>query len=155
MLPLSSCKNGSMLTISVLGWITVIAWTCAATSSFAFMSNTLTGLIIFNDPTFEPKPWHATVFLMAFLVIPLILNLYLRFVINWLETMGGILHVTFFVAIVATLCTLSKRSTPEFVFTTVHADAGWTNPGVAFSIGMLAVALPLNGPDGVLHMSML
>jgi amino acid transporter len=119
------------------------------------MSNTLTGLIVFNDPTFEPKDWHATVFLIAFLVIPLILNLYLRSIINWLETIGGLLHVIFFVGIVATLCTLSKRSTPEFVFKNLHTDAGWENPGVAFSIGMLALTTSIGGPDSLVHMGKL
>jgi amino acid transporter len=138
--------------ITSIGWVTVTAWICASTSSFAFIANTLSGLIIFNDSTFEPKAWHSTVFLIAFLVVPLILNLYLRTIINYLETIGGILHVLFFVAIVATLCTLSKRSTPEFVFKTVHTDAGWNNPGVAFSIGILATALPISGSDSVLHM---
>lgn len=119
------------------------------------MSNTLSGLIIFNSPDYEPKAWHSTVFLIAFLIVPLILNLYLRKIINYLETIGGIFHVVLFVAIVTTLCTLAKRSTPEFVFKTLHTDAGWDNPGVAFSIGMLATAYPISSFDGVLHMSKL
>ena len=124
------------LMISV-GWITVIAWICSCAGAFSFMSNTLSGLIIFNSPDYEPKAWHSTVFLIAFLLVPLVLNLYLRKIINYLETIGGIFHVILFVAIVATLCTLAKRSTPEYVFLTLHTDAGWTNPGIAFSIGML------------------
>lgn len=119
------------------------------------MSNTLSGLIIFNSPTYEPKAWHSTVFLIAFLIVPLVLNLYLRRIINYLETIGGVFHVVFFVVIITTLCTLSKRSTPEYVFKTLHTDAGWDNPGVAFSIGMLATAYPISSFDGVLHMSKL
>jgi amino acid transporter len=119
------------------------------------MANTLSGLIIFNSPDYESQPWHSTVFLIAFLLIPLLLNLYLRKIINWLETLGGILHIVFFVAVIATLTTLSKRSTPEYVFKTLHTDAGWENPGVAFSIGMLATAYPISSFDGVLHMSKL
>ncbi|KAI4952851.1 hypothetical protein J4E86_006387 [Alternaria arbusti] len=136
----------------IQGWITVIAWICSCAGAFSFMSNTLSGLIIFNSPSYEPKAWHSTVFLIAFLIVPLVLNLYLRKIINYLETIGGIFHVVFFVAIVATLCTLAKRSTPEYVFMTLHTDAGWENPGVAFSIGMLAVAYPISSFDGVLHM---
>lgn len=139
----------------IQGWITVIAWICSCAGAFSFMSNTLSGLIIFNSPSYEPKAWHSTVFLIAFLIVPLVLNLYLRKIINYLETIGGIFHVVFFVAIVATLCTLAKRSTPEYVFMTLHTDAGWENPGVAFSIGMLAVAYPISSFDGVLHMSKL
>jgi amino acid transporter len=119
------------------------------------MSNTLSGLIIFNSPNYEPKAWHSTVFLIVFLLVPLVLNLYLRKIINYLETIGGIFHVVLFIAIIATLSTLAKRSTAEYVFTTLHTDAGWTNNGVAFSIGMLAVVYPIGGFDGVLHMSKL
>ncbi|KAJ4312879.1 hypothetical protein N0V94_007219 [Neodidymelliopsis sp. IMI 364377] len=138
---------GSTLIATALGEMASI---CAG--AFSFMSNTLLGLIIFNKPDYEPQAWHPTVFLIAFLIIPLILNLYLRRIINYLETIGGVFHVVLFVAIITTLCTLSKRSTPEFVFTTLHTDAGWDNPGVAFSIGMLATAYPISSFDGVLHM---
>ncbi|KAF7453360.1 hypothetical protein A1F99_006180 [Pyrenophora tritici-repentis] len=116
------------------------------------MSNTLSGLIIFNSPSYEPQPWHSTVFLIAFLVVPLVLNLYLRQIINYLETVGGIFHVVLFVAVVMTLCTLAKHGTPTYVFKTLHTDAGWVNPRVAFSIGMLATAYPISSFDGVLHM---
>jgi amino acid transporter len=119
------------------------------------MANTLSGLIIFNCPAYEPKAWHSTMFLIAFLLVPLVLNLYLRKIINYLETIGGIFHVVLFVAVIAILCTLAKRSTPEYVFMTLHTDAGWSNPGVAFSIGTLAVVYPISGVDGVLHMSKL
>jgi amino acid transporter len=136
-----------------LGWITVIAWICNCAGAFASMSNTLSGLIIFNSPNYEPKGWHSTVFLVAFLLVPLVLNLYLRKIINYLETFGGIFHVVLFIAIIATLCTLAKRSTLEYVFMTLHTDAGWTNNGVSFSIGMLAVVYPISSFDGVLHMS--
>ncbi|KAA8624967.1 hypothetical protein TUN199_09426 [Pyrenophora tritici-repentis] len=136
----------------IQGWITVIAWVCSCAGAFSFMSNTLSGLIIFNSPSYEPQPWHSTVFLIAFLVVPLVLNLYLRQIINYLETVGGIFHVVLFVAVVMTLCTLAKHSTPTYVFKTLHTDAGWVNPRVAFSIGMLATAYPISSFDGVLHM---
>jgi amino acid transporter len=138
-----------------LGWITVIAWICNCAAALSVSSNTLSGLIIFNNPTYEPKAWHATLFLIALIILPVLLNLVIRRVINNLETAGGIFHVIFFVAIVATLTTLSKRSTPSFVFKTLHTDSGWDNPGVAFSIGMLATAFPISSFDGILHMSKL
>ncbi|KAF2864925.1 amino acid/polyamine transporter I [Massariosphaeria phaeospora] len=134
------------------GWITVIAWICNCAAATSISSNTLSGLIIFNNPSYEPKAWHATLFLIALIIVPVLMNLALRRVINYLETLGGILHVIFFVAVVATLTTLAKRSTPEFVFKTLHTNSGWDNPGVAFSIGMLATAYPISSFDGVLHM---
>ena len=116
-------------------------------------SNTMQYLIVFNNPNYEPKAWHATLFLIAFITIPVALNLALRKIINYLETIAGICHVMFFMGIIVTLCTLAKRSTPEFVFKTLHTGAGWTNPGVAFSIGLLGPAFSISSFDGVLHMS--
>jgi amino acid transporter len=136
-----------------IGWITVVAWICGCAGGFAYAANAILGLIVFNHPDFEVQPWHSTVILMGSLIVMLLLNLYLRKLVNWLETVGGILHVILFVTVITILCTLSKRSTPESVFKTLHTDAGWENPGVAFSIGLLTVAYPISMFDGVMHMS--
>lgn len=119
------------------------------------MSNTLSGLIIFNNPNYEPEDWHSTLFLIAFFSVPLVLNFWSRKIINYLEIIGGIFHVVLFVAIITILCICAKRSTPGYVFMTLHTDAGWTDSVVAFSIGMLAPVYPISGFDGVLHMSKL
>jgi hypothetical protein len=116
-------------------------------------SNTMTGLIVFNNPMYEPKAWHATLFLIGFIIVPVLLNLALRKIINYLENISGILHFIFFIGILTTLGTLAKHSTPAFVFKTLNTDAGWENPGVAFSIGMLSTAYNISSFDGVLHMS--
>lgn len=136
-----------------VGWITVIAWVCNCAASVSVSSNAVSGLIIFNNPNYEPKAWHATLLLITLIILPVAINLYLRKIVNYLETIGGVFHVIFFVSIVATLLALAKRSTPEFVFKTLHTDSGWNNPGIAFSIGMLATAYPISSFDGVLHMS--
>ncbi|RYN15833.1 hypothetical protein AA0119_g13440 [Alternaria tenuissima] len=136
----------------IQGWITVIAWVCSCAGAFSFMSNTLSGLIIFNNPNYEPEDWHSTLFLIAFFSVPLVLNFWSRKIINYLEIIGGIFHVVLFVAIITILCICAKRSTPGYVFMTLHTDAGWTDSVVAFSIGMLAPVYPISGFDGVLHM---
>jgi amino acid transporter len=67
---------------------------------------------------------------------------------------GGICHVLFFIISIITLVCLAKRSTADFVFNTVtHDISGWTNPTVAFNIGLLTVVFPITSFDGVLHMS--
>jgi amino acid transporter len=137
------------------GWITVIAWLCSMAGAFSVMSNTLSGLIIFNNPTYQPKSWHGTLFLITSVVICLSPNLRLRRIINYLESIGGFLHVVNFVVVIVTLLSLAKKSTPKFVFKTLHTGSGWKSPGTAFSIGMLTTAWSISCFDGVLHMSML
>lgn len=110
--------------------------------------------MFFWDPSYEMPRWHATLMMIGFTVLTLLLNLFLRRIFNVLETLGGVFHVLFFVAIIAIMATLGERSSPEFVFTElVSGVSGWTNPGVCFNIGLLTTLLPLTGADSVLHMS--
>ena len=82
----------------------------------------------------------------AFIVIPLVANIYFRKVLNALETFGGILHIVFFIVSIITLAVMAQRSTNDFVFKTlVTGVSGWTNPGVSFGIGLLTVVFPLAG----------
>jgi choline transport protein len=63
-----------------------------------------------------------------------------------LEAAGGILHLVFFIATIATLSAMTERSTTEFVFKTITTGlSGWSNPGVSFGIGLLTAVFPLAG----------
>jgi amino acid transporter len=135
------------------GWITVFAWIVNVGGSLSVLANMVQGLIIFNNENYEPQRWHATMFMWAFIVVPVLCNLFLRRILNTLETVGGIFHVLFFIAAIATLTTLSERSSTEFVFKTLTTDmSGWTNPGIAWSLGLLTTVFPITSFDGVLHM---
>ena len=92
--------------------------------------------------------------MFAFAIIPAICNFWTRRILNKLEMIGGICHVAFFLISVITLGVMARRSTSEFVFKTLTNDiSGWTNPCVAWSLGLLTVAFPTTGVDGMLHMS--
>jgi hypothetical protein len=73
-------------------------------------------------------------------------NFYFKRLLNTLETIGGILHVVFFIVTIVVLTVLAQRSTTDFVFKTlVTGVSGWTNPGVSFGIGLLTVIFPVAG----------
>jgi len=131
---------------NVAGWITVFAWITTTAASPAYLANVVQGLVIFNYPTYEPQRWHATMIMWAFIFVPVIWNLWFRRLLNTLEMVGGICHVVFFITAVVTLAVLARRSSTEFVFNTLTHDlSGWTNPTVAWSIGLLTVAFPITG----------
>lgn len=156
-----------------LGWITVFAWMTNVGGSLVVLASMVQGLIIFNDATYVPQGWHAALLMWAFIAVPVACNLWLRRTFNTLETIGGVCHVVFFFACTITLVVLARRSTADFVFTTlIHDVSGWTNPAAAWSIGLLTVTFPITsksgdmyaisytctkieliGFDGVLHMS--
>lgn len=105
------------------------------------------GLIIFNYPdTYVYERWHGTLLSWAFIVFPVICNVYGRRLLAPLEIIGGVCHLLFFICTVVILVVLAPRSTAEFVFTTSVSDiSGWTNPGVAWCIGLLSTTFPLVG----------
>jgi amino acid transporter len=135
------------------GWITTFAWICNVAAAMSVLSNTASGLIIFNNPSYEPQRWHITLLLIGFTLAMTAANFGLRKILNPLENIGGVLHVILFVVIIAVLTSMSPRSSSKFVFNTLTTESGWNNPGVAWSIGLLTTAFPISSFDSVLHMS--
>jgi choline transport protein len=137
-----------------LGWLTVSAWIFTLATITSVLANITTTLIIFHKDDYVYHRWHTTVLMWAFIIVPLVFNLYIRRLVNTLETIGAIFHVTFYIASIVTLAALAKRSTNEFVWQTLVTDiSGWTNPGVSFGLGLLTMTVPLAGADALLHMS--
>lgn len=136
-----------------IGWITIFAWTTAVAANIAQPSNVAQSIIAFWVPSYSGAAWHATLMMWGMLLLTLFCNLYLRKILNAMETVGGVLHVVFWIAIIATLATLGKKSSAEFVFTKLTSDAsGWNNPAICFNIGLLPTLLPLSGSDSIIHM---
>ncbi|ERF75937.1 hypothetical protein EPUS_01303 [Endocarpon pusillum Z07020] len=137
------------------GWLTVFAWIASCALTPFLLGTMVQGLIIFNYPdTYIYERWHGTLLSWAFIVVPVICNVHGRRLLAPLEIIGGVCHLLFFICTVVILVVLATRSTAEFVFTThVNEISGWTNPGVAWCIGLLSTTFPLVGFDGVLHMS--
>lgn len=136
------------------GWITVFAWMANIGGSLIILSNITQSLIQFHNEEYQPKGWHTTVYMWAFIVGPVLFNLFLRRTLNWLENITGIFHVLFWFLAIIILATMSERTSTDFVFKTLTRDvSGWSNPGVAWSVGLLTTAFPIQAFDGVLHMS--
>lgn len=106
----------------------------------------ITALAIFNYPDYNPQRWHTTMIMWVLIVIPFVFNLWFKPLLNTFELIGGIGHVVFFFVSMITLIVLGERSTTDFVFKTLTNDAsGWTNPGVAWGIGLLTVTFSVTG----------
>ena len=134
--------------------MTVIAWITACALTPFVLGTIVQGLVIFNYPSYVPHGWHGTLLTWAFILIPVIWNVYARKLLVILELIGGICHFIFFICTVIVLVVMAKRSTNEFVWTTIFNQySGWTNKCAAFSIGLLTAAFPISGFDGILHMS--
>ena len=128
----------------------MFAWICSCTSNPALISNVVVGLAIFNNPSYVPERWHVTLLMWAATILPFVANIWFRKLLNPIQAMGAICHVLFFFISIITLLALAERSTAAYVFGTLtHDKSGWTNPVVAWGIGLLTVTYPLTGKSAL------
>lgn len=119
------------------GWITCFVWI----STLAGVANTtafmLQSLVAANYPNYEPQAWHVTLLIFALLIVGGLMNMYTLFLIPWLETLAGLLHIVLFVIFVVVLVALAPRHSAEFVFTKSVSSSGWTNQFMSFNMGLM------------------
>lgn len=114
----------------------------------------LTSLASLNHESYVPRPWHTSLIMICLTILVIFTNLWFKKVLNFMEGVAGILHISLFVVFIAMFICLGKRNDNEFVFKTlVHDQSGWTNPGVAWGIGILTMTFSMSGLDSVIHMS--
>ncbi|KAJ5740781.1 hypothetical protein N7493_000653 [Penicillium malachiteum] len=136
------------------GWITVFGWQAAVASICYLMASQIQGMVLLNNPDYASKQWHGTLLMWAIVLFAGFVNIYGIKIMPALQMLGGIMHITFFIAISIPLILLSRRSTSSFVFTElIVADEGWQSHGVAWCLGMLVVTYCFLGFDGAIHMS--
>ncbi|KAH1310456.1 hypothetical protein KXX47_006456 [Aspergillus fumigatus] len=135
------------------GWITVFGWQAAVTSISFLVATQIQGLIILNRPEYEPQRWHGTLLMWAVMLFSLSINVFAVRILPFLQLLGGLMHVVFFIVLIVPLVLLSPRSTPEFVFTELLNQGGWSSDGVSWCLGMLTVTYCFTGFDGAIHMS--
>jgi choline transport protein len=106
------------------GWNTCFAWI----STLAGVANTTThmlqSLVAVYYPSYELKAWHVTLLIFALLVMGDLMNMYAWFLIPWLETLAGLLHIVLFVVFVVMLVTLAPTRSADFVFPKSASSTG-------------------------------
>jgi L-asparagine transporter-like permease len=75
----------------------------------------------------------------AVMILSFATNVYGIKILPLIQLLGGIMHVTFFVALIVPLVLLSPRSTPDFVFAELVNEGGWKSNGISWCLGMLTV----------------
>lgn len=136
------------------GWITVFAWMTSTAASLAYLAQSLLSIVVLWFPGFEVAPWQNALVMAAFCVPPLVANLWFRRIVVAMEWIGALGHGVFWVASIAVLSALGTRSSHAAVWASLTTgESGWAQPGVAFGIGVLPLAFPTTGFDGIIHMS--
>ncbi|MCJ1300433.1 hypothetical protein MMC08_003230, partial [Hypocenomyce scalaris] len=58
----------------ITGWLTSIAWVAALATGSIFVGTILQGLIILDNPNYEPHQWHGTLLCWAVLTVAVFVN---------------------------------------------------------------------------------
>ena len=136
----------------VQGWVTVTGWVAAVASVCFLIASMIQAMAVLNYPGYEPKRWHATLIMIAFSgSASLGITFGKKFLPLW-ETLGGLLHVAFFVVFISVLATSTKARNKDVWGTFINVG-GWSSDGISFCIGFLTRAFALAGIDAVVHMS--
>lgn len=100
----------------IQGWITWFSWISLLCSVVNTAANITTALVSISYPDWVVQGWHTLLIMYAYLIVFGAMNMYLFWIIPWVEFLAGILHVVLWIVFVTVLLTLSPRHTTDFVF---------------------------------------
>ena len=137
----------------VQGWVTVTGWVGAVASVCFILASMIQGVAVLNYADYEPKRWHATLIMIAFMTTAALGNTFGKKFLPLWETLGGFLHVLFFFIVFISILATSTKASDKDVWKTFINGGGWSSDGISFCIGFLTPAFALAGVDAVVHMS--
>ena len=128
------------------GWFTTWAWVVSAAVLPYYTASQILGIATLFYPDYITTGWHVYLVAVAFMIVPILANIYARSALKWIELVGGGCHFTAYIVITAVLWAAAPTNTNAFVFSeSSEVTTGWTNPTVRILLGMQATLLPLTG----------
>lgn len=128
------------------GWFTTWAWIVSAAVLPFYTASQILGVVTLFYPNYITEGWHVYLVAVAFMIIPILANLFARGALKWIEWAGGVCHLVAYIVITAVLWAAAPTNTNDFVFRQPSAvPTGWTNEAVRTLLGMQATLLPLTG----------
>lgn len=124
----------------MLGWHTGIAG-CSYT-----VANMLVGLLAINYPdSYDYKPWHVTLLVIAVALAALLFNTLLAQKLPLIEGIILIVHCFGFFGILIPLWVLSPSVPPSDVFGSIVDRGGWGSNGLSCLVGVVGPVYALIG----------
>lgn len=130
-------------------WFGYISLLAAVANVTIILLESLVGL---NNPSYVAQGWHTALLVIAMCTLQAGMNMYLFWLIPWVEFVAGILHICLFVVFLVVLAVMGNRHSASFVFTarnTSEIQSGWTNQFVSFHLGMLTCVWSFTGEFNV------
>ncbi|KAK5169520.1 uncharacterized protein LTR77_005496 [Saxophila tyrrhenica] len=116
-------------------------------------ANVTLTLVSTNYPDYILKGWHTVLVMYAYLIVLGLMNMYVFWIIPWVEFLAGLLHVILWIVFAAVLLTLAPRHSAEFVFLEKASLSGWDSDFVSFNLGIILITWGFVGFDASAHIS--
>jgi amino acid transporter len=111
-----------------------------------YTGSQIIGIATLFHPDYISEGWHVYLASVAFMIIPMLANVYARGALKWIELVGGACHLIAYIVITAVFWAAAPTNTTAFVFSQPSdVPTGWTNSIVRTMLGMQSTLLPLTG----------
>ena len=117
--------------------MTWFAWVSVLAGVVNITANVIQALAELNFPDYAPQRYQLTLMVWAILIVEGLMNIYVFWLIPWIELLAGLLHIVLFVVFVVVLVTLAPRHSSDFVFFDRATASGWGNGFVSWNLGLL------------------
>ncbi|CAK4030818.1 Choline transport [Lecanosticta acicola] len=146
-------KSCQKLLSYIVGWFCVLGWQAGVAGQCFTVASMIQGLIILNDATYEPQPWHAVLLTIAAATVAVLFNTFFARKLPLLEGLVLFLLIFGFFAILIPLWVFAPRHSNTAVWTDFTNGGEWPNMGLAFLVGFTGPMYALIGPDSSVHMA--
>ncbi|KAH6693776.1 amino-acid permease, partial [Plectosphaerella plurivora] len=148
-------SGGMYFTLKYLCWLNLIGTIAGtASSEYAAAQMLLSAVSITTGFWYHPTQVHITATMAALCITHACIN---SMSTRWLNKISGtyaIIHISVILGAAVTLLAMDRnKHTPEYVFTHLEPQSGWTPPAFSFWFGCLSVAWTIANCDGVGHIA--
>lgn len=131
--------------LNTLGWLTVTGWQALAASGGYLCGTLIQGLIVLNNPTYNPQGWQGTLLFWAAIFVAVIFNTVISSVLPQVESLILVIHVLGFFAILIPVVYLAPHGSASEVFTLFLNAGNWPTQGLSFFVGLIGLVFSLLG----------
>ena len=137
----------------VVGWLTSLAWIATVATESLFAGIMCQGILILQYPSYASKAWQGTLLTWAVISVNIFINVVIPGALPKFEILIVVLHLSAFVAILATLLATAEKHDATFVFATAFNTGGWSSQGLSYCVGFLGNVATFVGADASVHMA--
>ncbi|RAL03503.1 choline transport protein [Aspergillus ibericus CBS 121593] len=135
------------------GWLIVIGWLGAFTSTCYLSASEIQGLVVLNHASYVAEPWQAVLLFWAIVAFAVFVNVVASTMLPKFEGFVLILHLVGFFAIIIPLLYLGEHNPASEVFGQFANEGGFPTQGLSFMVGMVGNMFAFTGADAAVHMS--